>query len=193
LARGSILENLEVLCNQDVVPKDPLAQKVQTLLRSGYNRHLIERGLRLLNEVQWSTAGVEQGHGSTAVVHRYHPMFSPERLATRAFLHMFAQLLGPPEMHTSAADRHMAALKRLLAKVPRRVQGMHMFSRPRSWRPERGSPLALLFLVREFKQSWSNARQCTELYLPCDDNRMSTKRACGWMSESRTSRTSAPT
>ena len=127
LARGSISENLEVLCNQDVVPKDPLAQKVQKLLRSGYNRHLIERGLRLLNEVHWSTAVVEQGHGSTAVVHRYHPMYSPERLATRAFLHMFAKLLGQPEMHTSAADRHMAALKQLLAKVPRRVHGRQMF------------------------------------------------------------------
>ena len=127
LARGDIQANIQTLVDQNSAPKDPLAQKVQALARCGFNVHMLERGLQLLNEVRWSTAVVEQGHGSTAAVHRYHPMYSPEKLALHAFLHMFAKLLAPPRGARSSASRHDAAVARIEAKRPSRVNGRGMF------------------------------------------------------------------
>ena len=127
LARGDIQANLQTLRDQDTTPKDPLAQKVQTLVRCGLNLHMLERGLRLLNEARWSTGVVEQGRGSAAVVHRYHPMYSPEKLATHAFLRMFSKLLAPPESARSPVAKYEDAVARLEMKRPNRVNGRNMF------------------------------------------------------------------
>jgi hypothetical protein len=59
LARGDISANLDALCVSKEDIRDPTARKIQALLRVGYNRVALADAVALLNEVPWSTLGVE--------------------------------------------------------------------------------------------------------------------------------------
>ena len=85
LAIGDIEENLEGLL-QEADVHDLTAHKILQLLRLGWNRQQIKDAIMLFRDVHWSTLGVEQAHGSAAVMHRHHT-FSTDMLAARSFLH----------------------------------------------------------------------------------------------------------
>ena len=81
--------------------------------------------LDLLKEVHFTTTGVEQGHGSTAAMHKGHPRLGSEQLCGRSYLHTCKLLVQlPAESSTSRLLKQAEALK---SKVPERVGGRHIF------------------------------------------------------------------
>jgi hypothetical protein len=72
LASGDINSNLDSLKREEE-PEEETASKVWQLLQMGYNRASLVEAVELLAHVHWSTGGVEQAHGSAAVIQKYPP------------------------------------------------------------------------------------------------------------------------
>ena len=62
-------------------------------MNTGWSAELLAEGVEIFREIPWTTIGVEQQHGSMAVVHRAHEYLSGTMLSTRAFLHAARLLL----------------------------------------------------------------------------------------------------
>ena len=70
MCSGDLMENLEWLAQQSDEPDEATAKKMYRLLHMGYNRAQLVAGLKLMQQCPWSTALVEQLHGSTAAIHK---------------------------------------------------------------------------------------------------------------------------
>lgn len=125
LAVGDIEQNLRELKSQDAAPRELTAQKIWKLAKAGWMPHLVAEGVQLLRFVSWSTAQVEQGHASAALLHRQHPEYEEDILCARAVLHMARNLL-PEQREGRKREREDAATKRIQRKVPRRISGQSM-------------------------------------------------------------------
>ena len=125
LAQGDILANLRALGAQEHVPRDPTAQKIQQLVRLGYNMPQLIKGVELLRLVSWSTAVAEQGHASVAVIAKSHPEYGANMLQQRALIHMMRPLVLPPK--PTAPDRMEAALRKLERKQPSKISGRQLY------------------------------------------------------------------
>jgi hypothetical protein len=126
LAVGDVRANLDELSASDEPIRDSCAHKIRLLLRMGFNRERLASAVELMREVPWSAVPVEQAHASAAVLHRYHPGYSAEALATRATLHQCRHFfLEPPETAKQAREsKRILALQR---KAPKQVSGKHAF------------------------------------------------------------------
>lgn len=104
----------------------PAKQRVTAylFLSPGYNKQLLKEGLQLLAEVSWTTCGVEQGHGSVAVLHRLHPDYSLATLAARSMIHQTRSLFERP---ARALDKVASRLRRVANKAPEKSSGRHYF------------------------------------------------------------------
>ena len=71
---------------------DSVTAKIKTCLQVGYNTDMLADAVKLLGQVPWSTTGVEQGHGSLAVMHRFHPDYTLTHLCSRAMIHQVRSL-----------------------------------------------------------------------------------------------------
>ena len=69
--------------------------KVQKLLEAGWSVGSVASGVSLLPDVEWSTIAVEQGHGSCAVLHRFHTDMEQHILANRSMLRQPIRLRRP--------------------------------------------------------------------------------------------------
>jgi len=126
LAVGSVPDNLEALAATEEPIRDSCAHKLRVLLRMGFNRAKLIAAVTLLQEVPWSSVPVEQAHASAAVIHRFHPEYGVDVLATRATLHQCRHFfLEPPEVSKEAREsKKIEALRR---KGPEKVSGKHAF------------------------------------------------------------------
>ena len=117
LARGDIAHNVRELAANAAPPNlDPrCGQKVERSLDVGYSFEMIIRAVKLLRDVAWGTRAVEQGHGSCAVIHRFHPSLSVAQLCCRSMLHQSRALFTPCPDHLAAA-RVQAKLDKLRSK-----------------------------------------------------------------------------
>lgn len=77
-------------------------------------------------EISWTTAGVEQGHGSMAVVHKLHRGYTASLLAARSLLHQCRVLFAKLREDT-ATRRLRARFEKLEAARPERITGRHVF------------------------------------------------------------------
>jgi hypothetical protein len=127
LCRGDIQANLSKLALEDP-STDPTTRKIQQLLRLQYNRTLLADALVLLAEAPWSTQIVEQGHGSTAVLHKYHHEYGATALSCRTFLHRCRCLFRPSDQEVELA-KLQARLLKLSAKPSSCLTGRHAFFR----------------------------------------------------------------
>lgn len=82
--------------------------------------------LTLLREIHWSSIGVEQAHGSLAVLKRFHPDYTMETLLTRAFVHQFRALFAA-EAEDSQLEKYAKRHAKLSAKRPRKQRGQGQF------------------------------------------------------------------
>ena len=125
LTDGDVDENLTMLHVADK-PLDPTARKIQALVKLGYPRATLVKGVMLLREVHWTTVVVEQGHGSVATVHKLHREFGPDMVVARSFLHMLKPLIfASPDDRNRAA--FLARIAKLERKVPQRLNGRSLF------------------------------------------------------------------
>jgi hypothetical protein len=109
LAQGDIAKNLEELALSSHVPTEPTTQKIWRLLQAGFNRAQLIQGVELLREIGWSSASVEQQHGSASTVHRYRKTYGAETLAARSLIHCMRQFFTP-----SAEEKTIAELQKRL-------------------------------------------------------------------------------
>jgi hypothetical protein len=126
LVSGDIVANLQALASSDEPIRDSCTHKIRTLLGLGYSMDKLVEGAALLREAQWSTTVVEQAHGSAAVMHRHHPDYSDEMLATRSTLHQ-CRALFQSDLEASKEGARQARLQALRSKNPYRVSGRHAF------------------------------------------------------------------
>ena len=125
LLHGDVSANLNSLKNAEPV-SEPVTAKIQKLLQLGFNRVQIEQAVRLLGQIPWTTTTVEQGHGSTAIIHRLHRQYGEETLCRRAMVHMMRCLFATDP--TSSAETRVEARRKALAKwQPEKISGRHIF------------------------------------------------------------------
>lgn len=67
--------------------------------------------------MHWSTLDVEQAHGSCAVIHKYHRLYTIAQLSQRSFLHQ-ARHLFTVCMDDRMVERKRSALERLQRRRP---------------------------------------------------------------------------
>lgn len=126
LAIGDVRANLvQLQAVERSSVRHPVALKIKQLLAMGYNEHQLVEAIGLFREVPWTTTGVEQGHGSTAAMHKGHARLGPEQLCARSFLHSLRTLLQPPP--PGRDEQLQAQAESLKRKEPEKVSGRHMF------------------------------------------------------------------
>ena len=92
LGTGDVDENLAQLA-AGPEPDQPTANKIWRLVRLGYNRGQLKKGISLLLDAPWGTSGAEQQHASATLLKKFHPEVGQDSLMERAFLHTY---LPPP-------------------------------------------------------------------------------------------------
>ena len=128
LGNGNIDANLTALRELAVVPDDPVAAKIQSLLKGGFPRVTVHQAVELLCCASFTSTFTEKQHASCALVRKQHPEMTSKNLATRGFLHTCRMLL-PGVL--SPEERHIARLRsqigRLRQKQPQRITGRQVY------------------------------------------------------------------
>lgn len=126
LCQGNVHNNIIALRDADGVESEHVAAQIQALARLGYSIRLLEQTIMLMGDLHWSTKGVEGQHGSTAVLHKFHPDLSGQSLSDWAFIHMTRALFkSVPDMEYKLRER----IDRAMAENPWKVCGTHVFCR----------------------------------------------------------------
>ena len=103
-----------------------MGSSIIPLAPPGYNRSLLRDAVVLIAEAPWSTTGVEQGHGSMAMLHRFHPGYSSSTICARALAHQLRNLFAtPPEAKQKAKTQ--TQLDKHENKRPEKQGGRHAF------------------------------------------------------------------
>ena len=130
LLQGVLDVELTRLQEDPAVPLDDTLRKIKTLLNSGYPRGEIVSALELLRDVSWSTASVEQQHGSAAMVSRLHTTYGANMMQAKAHLHAMRQFYAPTETEQALAKAE-AKLKQaeLAEKHVSHITGRRMYAK----------------------------------------------------------------
>ena len=97
LTQGSPLERLQELEVLEEMPTEVNAQKMWKLLKAGYSKKKLEAILTLAKHAPFSTIAVEQAHGSSATVRKYHQNMDINAHLQRSFLHQCRHLFSEEE------------------------------------------------------------------------------------------------
>ena len=124
-ATGSAVSRLEELESLPEAPAEVNAQKLWKLLQAGYPKAKLAAVLGLLKQAPFSTMPVEQAHGSSATVKKFHPTLEINQHLQRAYLHQCRHLFAESE----DAKREAAMDKALVqANAPARpLSARHLF------------------------------------------------------------------
>ena len=126
LASGNIEENLRALGALEEEPWEPLAKKLWTLLSAGQAPRTLVDILVLLRDVPFSTINVEQAHGSSSTIRRFHPALDLDVHMQRAFLHQCRHLFLPSQVQKEQA-KTAERVSRLQARSKRALSARHVF------------------------------------------------------------------
>ena len=126
LVRNDVSANLAELRARDAATLSGAAWKIHALLARGFPQACIEHGIRLFGDISWGTDAAERGHGSGAVLHRYHPEYVPATLAQRSAIHQCRTLFAPVPRERYEL-RTKAKLAALLRRAPVRSGGRQVF------------------------------------------------------------------
>ena len=126
LVVGDIAQNLLVLAALPGPPPEDNAQKLWTLLQAGHSHGPLIQALTLVRDVPFSTINVEQAHGSSATVQRFHPTLDLDMHMQRAFLHQSRHLFT--ESDEAKQQRRLEAKVQKLRRASKRtLSGRHVF------------------------------------------------------------------
>ena len=126
LASGNVPGNLDGLRMEDE-PLEPTTRKIWLQLRAGLPRKMIERQVRLLRDVCWSSLPAEQLHGTAAGIRRHHPEYTVDTLMARANVMSTNQLMPKPshdDVKIEQLQKKVAAIKR---KCPNKAGGRQIY------------------------------------------------------------------
>ena len=124
LASGDIRANLAALKAKE--PQDIVSKKIKQLIAIGFNEGKLVDGISLLQEVRWSTTPVEQSHGSSAALRRFHRQYGAEMVAKRSMVHMMKPLFAASGVQEQWSTPRKQA-NALVYKQPQRITGRHVF------------------------------------------------------------------
>lgn len=127
LTQGDAAGNVaDLLARDPSTIDDGLTKRIHAMLVAGIPEASVIDALMLMRDAPTSTALVEQGHASAAVMMRSHERYSEKALRVRALLHSLR-----PCVRLERVDRRVALIdrksSRLAAMRPGRVNGRHMF------------------------------------------------------------------
>ena len=126
LLLGDLNANLTELAGLDTAPAEPFAQKLWLLLKAGHSRAPLLEVLQLAQDVPFSTINVEQAHGSSATIQRFHPTLDMDVHMQRAYLHQCRRLFLPSQ-EERRQQLAAAKLERLRSHRKRSLSGRHVF------------------------------------------------------------------
>eukprot|EP00971_Amphidinium_carterae_P352599 6492667-Amphidinium_carterae.2 len=127
LLHGSLEENLDQLLGLEVVPEEQVCAKVCALAGRGFSRERLLQALQLLSQCSFTSFLVEKMHASAATISRFHPDLAVASLKSRAFCHMFRQMIPSASSTDRVRARLILRRDRILSKNTRRVTGRHVF------------------------------------------------------------------
>jgi hypothetical protein len=129
LCEGNIEENLRALAATAPLDHwDATTIKIRTLVIVGHPMAALIEGVERMADVPWSTNIAEQGHGSTAVIHKFHRGFAADSLCVRGFLHSVRPLFQAASEHVEKREKRLD--QRIAAignRQPHRITGRHVF------------------------------------------------------------------
>ena len=128
LCIGDISTNLDILAVDTSEISDTCTFKIRALLKMGFNRVKLEQAIHVMREAPFSGIPVEQGHGSCAVMHRFHPLYTGHQLAIGSMLHQARHLFARPESERKL-DKRAQRIHRLREKQPGKTSARHAFFR----------------------------------------------------------------
>ena len=106
-------------------PQDPFTRKLWKLLKAGVSPQQLQDIPALLQQASWSSMAVEQAHGSSATIRRFHPELALDQHLARAYLHQCRHLFTPTE-----EQQAQEALEKRLCRLQSRrgsVTGRNLF------------------------------------------------------------------
>ena len=109
-------------------PEDDTASKIWRLGKAGVDPGPLAAAVRMMRQARFTTLTVEQLHGLTSAVHRFHSAYGAETLRMRALLSAVRCVV--PESSVAASSSSQSQGKRmrlLLQRRPRRINGYNMF------------------------------------------------------------------
>ena len=115
LADGDIRGNLAELRALPKPPRDEVTWRIWHLLQQQDDRlEDLVPVIVLMQYIPWSTIAAEQGHGSQAAVHRYHPRYGDEMLGMRSFIHQILAMfrVEKPRRLITKANKELARLEK---------------------------------------------------------------------------------
>ena len=122
LARGENIEaNIHDLWSLATPPEEDTSAKIWRLGQLGLDIRDVSSAVRMLRQCRSSTITVEQFHGVTSALHRFHRVYSAETLAMRALLGCMKQLFPAPDSAGPQVKRQRR-IEALSKKQPRRIR-----------------------------------------------------------------------
>jgi len=125
LALGNKRANLRSL-KEAPAPWERTARQVWTLVQHGYSEHKLVEGLGFVENAPWSSRVVEQLHGSSAQVAKYHPDMGLASFQCRSFLHAI-RALATPTRDAQDQRRMQQRLVKFEARSLRRLTGRQVY------------------------------------------------------------------
>ena len=125
LCQGDIEANLTFL-HASPKPEEYTSEKIWSLLQLGFSRRKLVEAVQLFRDAAWSTAVVEQAHGSLAAVRRVHSEYGVDMLCLRCMVHVTRALFFEPRVDPTVGNPQKA-LVRLGKRRPETVTGRHMY------------------------------------------------------------------
>lgn len=109
-------------------PAEENLAKLWKLLKLGYSRVELEKGLRLLSQAGWSSAPVEQAHAAASMLMKKHSDYGQRTLASRSMLVSMAPLVKPSASEAKIKSVE-AKLEALARRRPQHIRGRQVFLR----------------------------------------------------------------
>ena len=106
---------------------EEVACNIQRLLRKGNNFKELVQGVKLMLQVSWCTASVEQAHASVTLVRRMHPDYELEKTLVRAGVHTARRLMPVLGRAARAVQMLQEKYAKALKHPAGQATGRHMY------------------------------------------------------------------
>jgi hypothetical protein len=109
-----------------LMPTEPMASQLWILLKRGFSIRALVEVLEELEDLCWSSLGVEQAHAGASQVLKHHPGFFDGSMMSRSMLYTMRSLVTLAA-HTARLTKLEHELEKLRSERPRCASGRHAF------------------------------------------------------------------
>ena len=122
LLRGDIAQNLRDLASR-AEPKDETSWKLWKLMKQGHPMSVLVRLVRLLGDIPWTTAIIEQLHAHAAITARFHPEYGLAMLLAKTLVSVLCKILPSLSSEENTVQRTERQLEAMDRKDPKKSGG----------------------------------------------------------------------